>query len=101
MCELPIPRATDDILLTREVRARVPDLEIEQPLRNDALLSDIGRRTGGLYYVGMPAVMGRGGMPSLASKKHRFARPATARQESACTPPARHRSSAASTPTIS
>ena len=65
--ELPIPRATEDILLTREVRARVPDLEIEHPQRNDALLSDIGRRTGGAYYVGMPAVVGRGGMPSLAS----------------------------------
>ncbi len=50
-----------DDLLTREVRARVPQLEVEQPERNDALLKDLADRTGGAYYIGVDAAMNRDG----------------------------------------
>ena len=65
--ELLVPQADEESIMTREVRVRVPDLEIENPQRNDALLSDMARRTGAAYYVGMPAVMGRQGTPALAT----------------------------------
>jgi hypothetical protein len=65
--ELAIPATSDQVILSREVRARLPDLEIERPERNDALLSSLARRTGGSYYVGMPAALGQRGVASLAS----------------------------------
>jgi hypothetical protein len=46
----------------------VPDLERENPQRNDALLSEIARQTGGQYYVGVDAVLGARGVPPLASQ---------------------------------
>jgi hypothetical protein len=65
--ELAIPQAEDENVLTREVRVRVPDLEIENPRRDDATLGDMARRTGASYYVEMPAVMGRQGAPALSA----------------------------------
>lgn len=65
--QLAIPQAEEDNLLTREVRVRVPQLELEHPQRDDALLSDMARRTGGAYYVGIPAVLGHQGAASLPS----------------------------------
>jgi len=50
----------EQTLLTKEVRARVPALEIEQPERDDALLSDLADKTDGSYYVGIAGAMGRG-----------------------------------------
>ena len=38
---------------------KVPDLEKDNPQRNDALLSEIANRTKGQYYVGISAAMGR------------------------------------------
>jgi hypothetical protein len=50
--ELPIPDSSDE-RLTRRVQVKAPDLERENPRRNDALLSAIAKNTGGKYYVGM------------------------------------------------
>lgn len=50
--ELPIPDS-DDERLSRRIQVKVPDLERENPQRNDALLSKIAAGTGGKYYVGM------------------------------------------------
>jgi hypothetical protein len=54
--ELAIPES-DDQRLTRRVQVRVPDLELESPQRNDALLSRIAAQTGGRYYVGPDAAV--------------------------------------------
>jgi hypothetical protein len=53
-------------LLTRGFRVRVPNLEIEKPERDDAVLSALAERTGGAYYVGLPAAMGQRGIPGLS-----------------------------------
>jgi len=58
---LAIPDSATAELLTREVRVRMPDLEIERPQRNDVLLTDIAERTGGVYFVGMDEAMNRSG----------------------------------------
>ena len=69
--ELPVPQTADQEVLTRDVRVRVPTLEIEQPERHDALLKQLAQRTGGTYYVGVPATTRRGaassGVAPLAS----------------------------------
>lgn len=49
--EVPLPGSAD--LLTRDVRVRVPQLEIENPRRNDALLSHAAEQTNGTYFVGI------------------------------------------------
>jgi hypothetical protein len=54
--ELAIPDS-DDQRLTRRLQVRVPDLELESPQRNDALLSRIAKQTGGRYYVGPEAAV--------------------------------------------
>ena len=55
--ELMIPDNERLEVLTRELRVRVPDVEIERPQRNDALLSELSRRTGGKYFVGVDQAM--------------------------------------------
>ena len=54
--ELAIPGDGNEELLVREVHARLPDLEVEKPQRNDFVLKQIAQGTGGRYFVGMPAV---------------------------------------------
>jgi heme/copper-type cytochrome/quinol oxidase subunit 4 len=67
--EMAVPESDSD-QLSRRIQVKVPDLERENPERNDALLSEIARRTGGTYYVGADAVLGVQGMPPLASQLH-------------------------------
>jgi hypothetical protein len=64
---LPIPEA-DDEQLVRHIQVRVPDRERENPVRNDALLSEIAAGTGGSYYIGLGAAMGTQGVQPLASR---------------------------------
>ena len=65
--ELRPPQAELDELLVREVRTRVPALEVEKPERNDPVLTDIAKSTGGEYYIGAESVGGvPGGLPPLA-----------------------------------
>jgi hypothetical protein len=59
--ELSVPESAENELLAREVRVRVPDLEIEKPERNDPLLQEIAQKTGGEYFVGVSAAMHRQG----------------------------------------
>jgi hypothetical protein len=65
--ELSVPDA-DEEQLSRRIQVKVPDLERENPQRNDALLSEIASRTGGLYYVGAESVLGAKGMPAIATQ---------------------------------
>ena len=50
--ELPLSES-DDERLTQRIRVDIPNLEREHPQRNDALLSEIGTKTGGNYFVGL------------------------------------------------
>jgi hypothetical protein len=59
--ELRPPGGDSDELLAREVRVRVPALEIEQPERNDPLLRDLADKTGGQYFVGLDGALNRDG----------------------------------------
>ncbi len=49
---LPIPASPDLEVLSATVQANIPDLEKEQPQRNDALLSELAEKTHGHFYVG-------------------------------------------------
>ncbi|MCA9167212.1 MAG: hypothetical protein KDB23_06070, partial [Planctomycetales bacterium] len=55
--ELAIPGATME-LLRREVKVKLPAREIESPQRNDVLLSQLAKQTGGAYSVGFAAATG-------------------------------------------
>jgi hypothetical protein len=50
--ELPVPES-DNQRLTRRIQVKAPDLERENPRRNDALLSAIANGAGGRHYVGI------------------------------------------------
>ncbi len=65
--ELNLPDSQAETL-TRRIQVRVPDLERENPERNDALLAEIAKSSGGLYYVGADATLGARGMPPLANQ---------------------------------
>ena len=62
--ELLVPDSADE-RLTKRIQIRVPDLERESPQRNDALLGELTRETGGIYYVGLPAALGSAAQPPL------------------------------------
>jgi len=51
--ELQLPGDGDDNLLVREVRVRIPDVEIANPRRDDAVLNDLAQSTGGVSTVGI------------------------------------------------
>lgn len=63
--ELLVPDSDHSDLLVEQVRARVPDLEIQTPQRNDALLTELAERTDGNYFVGIDAVTGQRDTSSL------------------------------------
>ncbi|MEM8678120.1 MAG: hypothetical protein AAGF97_02090 [Planctomycetota bacterium] len=52
--EVPVPDSPDLEILTKSLRLRVPDREIENPQRNDAKLSELAELTGGVYLVAQP-----------------------------------------------
>ena len=66
--ELEIPESPENELLSRDIRVRGSNLEIERPERNDQILGDIARVTGGTYYVGLDVALGRGELPPLSTK---------------------------------
>jgi hypothetical protein len=55
--ELPVPDSQEDPL-SRQIMVKVPDLERDNPQRNDPLLNEIAQGTGGRYYIGIPAARG-------------------------------------------
>lgn len=57
LIELPVPES--DERLARRIQVKVPELEREKPQRNDALLTELATKTGGVYYIGLkPALVG-------------------------------------------
>lgn len=63
--DLVIPDTSEFELLSREVQVRMPELEIENPQRNDANLRALSQGTGGRYYVGLDAAIDGGSTPPL------------------------------------
>jgi len=53
--ELPVPESEDE-RLSRRIQVKMPDLERENPRRNDPLLRRIAEGTGGEHYVGTSAI---------------------------------------------
>jgi len=53
--ELTAPESDNERLI-RRIQVRLPELERENPQRNDALLSRIAKKTGGKYYVGVDSI---------------------------------------------
>jgi hypothetical protein len=64
--QLTLEGEGEPVVLEREVRVRLPNLEIERPQRNDNLLQQLADQTGGQYFVGMPAAIGANGESALA-----------------------------------
>lgn len=65
--ELPVPES-DRERLARRIQVKVPDLERENPQRNDALLSAVAKSTGGRYYVGVKSILTDDGPESLIAQ---------------------------------
>ena len=65
--ELTLPGEGERVVLDREVRVRLPNLEIERPQRNDGLLQQLAEQTSGAYFRGLPAALGEEGRESLVS----------------------------------
>lgn len=55
--ELPVPESAD-VRLTQRIRVRIPDLERENPQRNDRLMGQVATITGGMSYIGADALVG-------------------------------------------
>jgi hypothetical protein len=62
--ELVLPDAAQ-VRLEKRIQVRVPDLERENPRRNDALLAEISATTGGHYYVGLEDALGQKQAPPV------------------------------------
>ena len=54
--ELVIPDSDELDFLSSEVRVRVPELEVENPQRNDAIMNEIASATGGTYFAGLESL---------------------------------------------
>ena len=69
---LVLPGSGTPVTLEREVRVRLPNLEVERPQRNDQVLRNIAARSNGKYYVGLgAAVSGDGSLSSTVPSKRR------------------------------
>jgi hypothetical protein len=70
--ELVLPGDGDPVILEREVRVKLPNLEIERPQRNDGTLRRIAGRSNGKYFIGLPAaISGDGSLASTIVSKRR------------------------------
>lgn len=63
--ELPVPESENE-RLSRRIQVKAPDLERENPRRNDRVLSAIADNTGGEYYKGLSAAIAPRGKVALA-----------------------------------
>ena len=66
--ELAIPESEDE-RLTRRLQVRVPDLERENPQRNDAVMSRLAVATGGKYFVGLNELLTGAELPIVKMLK--------------------------------
>lgn len=64
--ELAIPDSDERIV--RRIRVHVPDLERENPVRNEALLRRLADETGGIYYANLAAAIDRDDPASIVNQ---------------------------------
>jgi len=70
--QLALPGDGEPVILEREVRVRLPNLEVERPQRNDAVLRRVAGESNGKYFVGLAAAAsGEGSLASTAISKRR------------------------------
>lgn len=70
--QLVLPGDGEPVVLEREVRVRLPNLEIERPQRNDPLLQEIATTSGGQYFVGLAsAIEGQSSLAATVISKRR------------------------------
>jgi len=65
--ELPVPESSNE-RLTRRVQVTLPDLERQDPRRNDPLLARLASGTGGVYYRSIAAAVGPGSADPLTER---------------------------------
>ena len=65
--ELPVPD-TSDQRLTRRIQVTMPDLERQDPRRNDKLLARVAAGTGGRYYESIAAALGPASIDPLVDQ---------------------------------
>jgi hypothetical protein len=65
--ELPVPESENE-RLSRRIQVKAPDLERENPRRNDAVLSAIAKNTDGKYYVGLASAIAPHGTRPLVDE---------------------------------
>lgn len=77
--ELVLPGDGEPVILEREVRVRLPNLEIERPQRDDAALDQLASKSGGTYFVGMTSSLTPGASlaDAVASKRRETFLPGT------------------------
>ena len=70
--QMALPGDGEPVILEREVRVKLPNLEIERPQRNDALLRRVAAESNGKYFVGLPAATdGENALASTVVSKRR------------------------------
>ena len=80
--QLTLPGEGEPVVLEREVRVKLPNLEIEKPQRNDADLALLASTTGGSYYVGFDkAASGDALVNTVVSKRRETFLPGTPDRE--------------------
>jgi hypothetical protein len=72
--ELGLPGGSADEMMSRELRVKIPSLEIEDPRRNDPLLTEVAQLSNGKYFVGLESARGsseddKSGLPQLVSMR--------------------------------
>ena len=72
--ELGLPGGSADEMMSRELRVKIPSLEIEDPRRNDPLLTEVAQLSNGKYFVGLESARGsseddKSGLPQLVSRR--------------------------------
>jgi len=65
--ELAVP-GSDDERLTRNIKVSLPDLERQDPRRNDKVLGRLAQATGGKYYLGLDSALNPEGPDPLLGR---------------------------------
>lgn len=69
---MALPGDGEPVILEREVRVKLPNLEVERPQRNDSLLRRVAAESDGKYFVGLSAaVEGDNALASTVVSKRR------------------------------
>ncbi len=68
--ELQVPQTAEETVLTQAVRVRIPALEIDNPKRDDALLTEVAQLSRGEYYIGLTTATNASGANRVPLTSH-------------------------------